>query len=95
MRTNRTARLSAIDQALPKGCPTCTSWSDLHTDHHAPDEPFTPSQRPASCPRCGRSVPIRLIREYVILDPDDPTCSGELDLDLIIAGLPFEPDEVL
>lgn len=56
-------RLSDLETRYPRpvGCPVCRDWSPRAylRDDEAP--------RPETCPRCGRSVPIRLTRRYLIV----------------------------
>lgn len=57
----RLGRLEAAYRRPPDGCPACRGWSArvFLRDDEAP--------RPETCPACGRTVPIRLVRRYLVV----------------------------
>lgn len=67
--TSRLVRLE--DRMRPAPCPACRGWGEsAHEVTTASGEVRVPA-RPDTCPRCGRLVPIRLHRRYVIDDSDN------------------------
>lgn len=59
------ARLARLESRIPAGCAVCRRWgpSVYAFGDGAPE-------RPERCPACGRVVPIRLIRQLIIVRPE-------------------------
>ena len=60
----RLAELATIYPASP-GCDACRAWSQVAAVFD--DAPL----RPEACPACGRRVPIKLVRRYVMVREGD------------------------
>ena len=58
-------RLDGVACRIPLGCPTCVGWSPVcYAEADGPDGEPRP-ERPETCPSCGRTVAIRLLRTVV------------------------------
>ena len=60
----RVDRLAVVWPRSP-GCDACRSWSQVAAVFD--DAPL----RPDVCPACGRRVPIRLVRRYILVGERD------------------------
>jgi hypothetical protein len=60
-------RIVRLESVLVRhGCPTCQSWGSTACEVRTPGGNVLHRARPATCPDCGRLVPIRVQRDYLI-----------------------------
>lgn len=59
-------RLRRLEARVPVGCDLCRTWGSVvyEIGDRGPE-------RPERCPRCGRSVAIRLLRRIILVPPED------------------------
>lgn len=59
-------RLGRLEDRVPKGCPSCRTWGPVVFEDGEGRR-----SRPDACPNCGRPVPVRLVRRYVLVRWDE------------------------
>ena len=59
-------RLGRLEERAPEGCDACRSWGPVVFEDGEGRR-----SRPEQCPGCGRAVPVRLVRRYVLVRWDE------------------------